>query len=263
MGRAAIHRAAWGGRVTDTTIDGALERVLPWEGCYNARDLGGYPTRSGDETRWGRVVRMDNMAALTEAGRAAVSDYDVRAIIDLRKPEEIEAHPNPFATPNSHHIRYTNISLVDPAATLGEFTTLADDYKRILDTFRPQMARIMKAIADEREGAVLVHCMAGKDRTGLVSALLLDLAEVPRQIIGEDYALTVECLKPLDEQWLRNGPGDRKERERHFERLKPRAEVILEVLEHVDRRHGSVEGYLLEGGVNPDGISALRRRLLT
>jgi protein-tyrosine phosphatase len=237
-------------------------RHLAWEGCYNVRDLGGYLTRDGEMTRWGAVVRADNLARLTEAGRASLVDYGVRSIIDLRRLDELAEFPNPFAEAGYYDITYTNVSLIDPAKTAPQnFTTLANDYKRILDSFGPAMAEIMKVIADAPEGAVLIHCMAGKDRTGIVAAILLDLAGVSRETIAEDYALTAEYLRPLDREWLENGPGEREERAKQQAKFAPRAEVMSEVLSHLDERYG-VESYLLQAGVSLDDIGRIRRRLV-
>ncbi len=238
-------------------------RHLEWEGCYNVRDLGGYRTRDGQTTRWGAVVRTDNLARLTEAGRASLVEYGVRSIVDLRRPDELTEFPNPYATSGDHDITYTNISLVDPAKSApDQFTTLANDYKRMLDSFAPAIVEIVRAIARAPEGVVLIHCMAGKDRTGIVSALLLDLAGVPRDTIAEDYALTAQYLRPLDEEWLEHGPGDREARLQQLTRLAPLAEVMEEVLDHLDQRYGGVEPYLLGAGVSPDDIERIRRRLV-
>ena len=245
------------------TVEEQQRRVLAWEGCLNARDLGGYPTSNGGQTRWGVVVRADNLAPLTETGRRALMKYGVRSIVDLRKPDEVAQHPNPFTEAGEHGIAYTNISLVDPAAApSAEFTTLANDYKGLLDRFQAEIAAIMTAIAEAPEGAVLVHCIGGKDRTGIVSALLLDLAGVPRRAIGDDYALTAECLRPRDQEWLENGPGERAWRERELAKFMPTPQVMLEVLEHLDERYGGVEAYLLQTGVTPEDIARLRERLI-
>ena len=120
----------------------------------------------------------------------------------------------------------------------------------------------MTAVARAPEGAVLVHCAAGKDRTGLISALLLGLVGVPAETIAADYALTAELLRPRDQEWLEHGPGERAEREAILARYAPTAEVMLEVLHQLDRRHGGVERYLLEAGVAPADLDRLRDRLL-
>ena len=240
----------------------APARRLTWEGCLNARDLGGYLTRDGRETRWRAIVRSDDPSPLTEAGRAALIEYGVRSIGDLRMPEEVRAYPNPFAQAGDHGVAYTNVSLIDPAAERPEFTSLAADYIGMLDRFRPTVATAVTAIARAPAGGVLVHCMGGKDRTGLVSAILLELAGVERATIGADYALTAECLRPREEEWLANGPGDRAERERLLALYAPRAEVMLEVLDHLDRRYGGVQPYLLGAGATPQDIAGLRGRFV-
>jgi protein-tyrosine phosphatase len=246
------------------TIEREWTRRLAWEGVLNARDLGGYATADGRETRWGAVVRSDNLDALSPAGRAALVDYGVRSMVDLRLPDEVATRPNPFAEPDTHGIAYTNVSFIDPAAAPpDEFTTLADDYKGMLERFRTAVAAVMAAIAHAPDGGVLVHCAAGKDRTGLVAALLLGLVGVAPTTIAADYALTDECLRPRNQEWLERGPGDRAEREALLLRYAPTADVMLEVLDHVTERYGGVEAYLLHAGVAPDDLARLRARLLT
>jgi protein-tyrosine phosphatase len=240
-------------------------RRLAWEGCSNVRDLGGYPTADGRETRWGAVVRADSLAPLTEAGRAALVAYGVRSIVDLRAPEEIAAQPNPFARPGEHGVAYTNVPFIDPAAGPPPpfTTTLADVYARMLDQYRSNVATIARVVARAPAGGVLIHCMGGKDRTGVVCALLLDLVGVPRETIGADYALTAECLRPLEEEYLEHGPGTREERERVLTVYMPRAEVMIEVLDRLDREFGGVQGYLERAGVSQDDLDRLRDRLLS
>jgi protein-tyrosine phosphatase len=246
-----------------TTEQREQTRRLTWEGLLNARDLGGYPAAGGGETRWGAVVRSDSLAALTQAGRAALAGYGVRAIVDLRLADEIDRHPNPFAEPGDHGIAYTNVSMIDPAVeNPPESLTLAESYLWMLDRFAGQVAEVMAAIAAAPEGGVLVHCAAGKDRTGLISALLLGLVGVPAETIAADYALTAELLRPRDEEWLEHGPGERAEREAILARFAPTAEVMLEVLEGLDRRYGGVERYLLAAGVPEADLDRLRDRLL-
>jgi hypothetical protein len=105
--------------------------------------------------------------------RAALADYGVRAVVDLRLPDELADRPNPFAEPGDHGIAYTNVSFADPAAAFPPDTfTLAENYLWVLDRFRGFVAQVMTAIARAPEGAVVIHCAAG-DRTGLISALLL------------------------------------------------------------------------------------------
>ena len=226
-------------------IERQWTRRLAWEGVLNARDLGGYATADGRETRWAAVVRSDSLAALRPAGRRALLDYGVRSMVDLRLPEEVADHPNPFAEPDSHGIAYANVSIFDPAVPPPD-----------------QVTTVMAAIANAPEGGVLVHCAAGKDRTGLIAALLLGLVGVAPATIAADYALTAECLRPRDQEWLEHGPGDRAEREEWLRRFAPTAEVMLEVLDRLEDRYGGVEGYLRAAGVAPEDVARLRARLV-
>jgi protein-tyrosine phosphatase len=238
-------------------------RLVDWEGGLNARDLGGYATGDGRETRWGAVVRSAALATLTEAGRAALADYGVRAIVDLRLPGELDRHPNPFAEPGDHGIAYTNVSILDPGAGFPPDTvTLAENYLWSLERFAALVAAAVAAVARAPEGGVLIHCAVGKDRTGLVSALLLGVVGVPAATIADDYALTAELLRSRDLEWLENGPGERAEREAMLARFAPTAEVMLEVLAKLTERYGGVEPYLLAAGVPPGDLERLRERLL-
>ena len=140
----------------------------------------------GRETRWHAIVRADNLASLTEAGRAALVAYGVRSIIDLRRPHEVEQSPNPFAHGGPHGIAYANISFGDPAVAPPTGGSLADRYQRSLVLFTHRVATIMRAIAHAPEGGVVLHCNGGKDRTGMIAALLLELVGVARATIAAD-----------------------------------------------------------------------------
>jgi protein-tyrosine phosphatase len=247
-----------------TTEQREWTRRLEWEGCLNARDLGGYATQDGRETRWGTVVRSDSPAALTDTGRAALADYGVRAIVDLRLPAELADDPNPFAEPGDHGIAYTNVSIIDPAAGFPPDTvTLAENYLWSLERFSGLVAQAVEAVARAPEGAVLIHCAAGKDRTGLISALLLGLAGVPAETIAADYAMTAELLWPREQAWLAGlPPEERAERAAMMARYAPTAEVMLAVLAGLTERFGGVEPYLLAAGVERDDLDRLRDRLV-
>jgi protein-tyrosine phosphatase len=164
---------------------------------------------------------------------------------------------------DDHAVRYVNVSFIMPSAYWPtDILSLADGYKRSLDRFAPQVAAIVRTIAAAPEGGVLVHCAAGKDRTGLVIALLLDLAGVPRDVIAADYALSSENLRERTREWIERVPEQRAEREAEMARGRTRPEVMLEVLAHLDERYGGTEGYLLAAGCRESDFTALRERLL-
>ena len=239
-------------------------RRLDWEGCPNARDLGDLPTAGGLRTRRAAVVRSDSPNRLTDRGAQSLVDHGVRTIVDLRLPDEAAGFSYPFARPGDHGIGYVNISLIDPAATGSGPgpVPLADDYKGMLVRFQAQVADIVGAIADAPVGGVLIHCAAGKDRTGLIAALVLDLVGVPRDLVADDYALSGEYLRERTLAWVTAEPAERAAREATVARTTPTREVMLEVLAFLDERFGGTEPYLTQAGRSSEQLAKIRTRLL-
>jgi protein tyrosine/serine phosphatase len=245
------------------TMELMWPRRLAWEGCINARDLGGLPAGEGRQTRWGAVVRSEDPVALSEAGVAALVDHGVRTIVDLRRPDELAQRPSPFAEPAAHGVGYANVPFEHDTVGAPTANDLIGLYRHLLDRHAMGIAAVMSAITRAPEGGVLVHCHAGMDRTGLVSAFLLDLAGVARDLIADDYAFTAECTREAAADWLENGPGERAERERIARVFTPRAEVMQASLAYLDERHGGPEAYLRQAGVTSDQVERLRDRLLS
>ena len=238
-------------------------RRLDWAALVNARDVGGYPTTDGRSIRWGALVRSDSLSSLTPPGRHELIAYGVRTVIDLRMPMEIERAPNPFADDRSDGIRYHNVSFIDPAVEPPSQTlTLAEDYQGMLRRFRAQIAAVITTVARSGDGGVLIHCAAGKDRTGLIVGLLLGALGVAPEVVAEDYGLSAEGLRAEEDRWLDEGPGDRADREATLERVRARPEVMLEVLDHVEGRYGGIVGYLEHAGVAIDDVERLRDRFV-
>jgi protein-tyrosine phosphatase len=241
-----------------------VDRHLAWPNLLNARDLGGFLLRSGRETAWQRVIRSDNLNKLAPAGVAALVAYGVRTVIDLRDPFELEKFPNPHAATPPPGVTFVNVPLISAA----EWEAIKDPARaseRYVLTARLSHANIAKAIAavsDAVPGGIVIHCHAGKERTGIVAALLLALAGVPDGMVAEDWIASDAFLQPLYEEWLANEthPTIRAKR---AEGLVTHAEHILDVLSHVRRTNGSVEDYLLAGGLRSDQLDRARRRLVS
>jgi protein-tyrosine phosphatase len=240
---------------------------LEWESCYNVRDIGGYRTEAGRVTSTHAIIRADNLCRLTPAGRSALIDYGVRTVIDLRFKEEIEQQPNPFADAATydHTIDYLHLPLQsttpEARAALKEVKSIQQGYRTALDHEMPQFAGVMRAIAKAPEGAVLVHCHAGRDRTGLVIALLLDLVGVPAETIAEDYALSDERLKPLKAEFMQNMRDDQ-ERERFRRELAIAPQTMRGFLSYLHTRYGGAAGYLRAVGLTEDELHKIRARLV-
>jgi protein-tyrosine phosphatase len=237
------------------------ERRLHWDGCVNVRDLGGHPTGDGGRTAFGAVVRADSIRLLSDRGWDALVEYGVRTIVDLRSPIELEADP-----PRDVPLAVVHVPLLDPddeeaVAAVDAWPTTEGAYLEMLERFRPSFVRALQAIARAPEGAVLVHCMGGKDRTGLVVALLLTLVGVPPEQIAEDYGLSARNLAPRSAQWIEQAVDEtQREWRRRVVRGEPQA--MLHVLIELEARYGSVRDYLLAGGATEEDIDRARARLV-
>ncbi|MBX3189630.1 MAG: tyrosine-protein phosphatase [Labilithrix sp.] len=236
-----------------------MARHLDWEGCFNARDLGGLKTAAGDEIRRGAAVRADALDALTARGWEAVVAHGVTTIIDLRNDDELGA---------------------DAAPRPEELTTLRMPLDQVEDTefwaywssgwqfgtplyYGPHIARfprrsagVIAAIARAAPGGVVVHCGVGRDRTGLVTMLLLALLGVSVEEIAADYALSTARLPPL---FARRGEPDQGPLIEAFfaEQATSASAVIAKTLADLDH-----EAWMRDGGLTEDDLARLRARLL-
>jgi protein-tyrosine phosphatase len=242
--------------------------ALAWEGCVNVRDLGGLPTEDGRRTRLGGVVRSDNVRRLTDEGWRALAEHGVQRIVDLRFPEELEEDQ-----PRDVDIDVVHVSVLgagfDPEyveeldAHLASVDDVADHYAwsyvDFLERYRERFGEAFAAIADA-EGTVVVHCLAGKDRTGLVSAILLRLAGVDHATIGADYALTAGNLRERWEAWLQEAPDEERAK---LEKLQHTpAEAMARVVQEIERRYGDVASYLRAAGLTDAQVERLWERLV-
>jgi protein-tyrosine phosphatase len=237
----------------------AVERALAWDGCLNVRDLGGHQTPDG-RTRFGAVVRADSVRQLSDAGWRSLVDYGITRVVDLRLHEELEADAPADLPVEVVHVSLFGDGRAEHWQEIDEIARAAGDppastrvvYLEFLERFRGQFAAAIAAVADAPEGGVLVHCQAGKDRTGLVTALLLRLAGVGIDEVGADYALSERNLSAPTSEWIAEAEDD-EERRRRVRMSATPPEAMVGVLEELERRYGSVLGYLRAGGAD-EGI---------
>jgi protein-tyrosine phosphatase len=230
-----------------------VPRDLAWDGCVNVRDLGGFTTPAGT-TAFGVFVRGDNARNLTRAGWRAAREYGIRTVLDLRSDPECAADPP--AEPNFTHRRLSLFDHFDgdEAYRRDLLTRVADLdvtekhrtlYREALDLDAGRFAEAVGVLA-EADGGVLFHCVGGKDRTGLLAALLLRLVGVPIEAVEADYvrseARLAEGAPPNDGGAPRN--------------------VINQVVDDAEARHGTTAAYFLQAGASPEHLERIRRRFV-
>jgi protein-tyrosine phosphatase len=232
-------------------VDG---RHLEWEACWNVRDLGGLRVAGGTTIRRGAVVRGDTVDRLTERGWQAVAAHGIRTIIDLRNDDELGERGAPAGI-TTVHLPLDGIEdrgFWDQWEFGPQFATPLY-YAPHLERFPERSARVLAAIADAPPGGVLVHCVGGRDRTGMIAMLLLALAGADAETIAADYALSTERLR---ERY--RGPDDGAAIERFLaERGTTAADVILSTLEAVD-----VAERMHAGGLDDAALERLRARVV-
>jgi len=241
---------------------GERSRHLDWDGCLNLRDLGGLPTENGATTAWGAFVRGDTLCGLTESGRKALRGYGIRTVIDLRSAEEITTEPNPFAAlPDV--VSYVHQPLNDPAteSRLAVTASATERYLVMVDAAGTagRLAAVFGSMASAPSGGVLFHCFAGRDRTGIVAALLLRLASVGIGTIVRDYEATDDRMRARYDAWLLTLTGTA--RERFLASLEQRGHPIRRSVEHIEERYGSVGSYLQEHGTARTDIERVIDRI--
>lgn len=237
------------------------ERLLNIGNIANLRDVGGYATRDGRTVRSGRLLRSASLHLLDPDGQQELIDRGLKHVIDLRHDHELENAPNVFS--ESSDVNYRNVSLFAGLAPdrlpIGAIPTLAEMYIELLDNSGDLIVRAAEPFASGE--TALVHCSAGKDRTGIIVALLLDLVGVDRETIIHDYALTDIYLEPLRDtfrDFARNAGLDMVQYE-HMISCRP--EYIAEFLNHLHDRYGGAHQYLLDQGMSEQQLQAIRDEL--
>jgi protein-tyrosine phosphatase len=246
--------------------DRAMNRDLAWPDCYNARDLGGLPAAGGRTTAWRSVIRSDILSRLTADGRQALLEYGVRTIIDLRAAHEAAAEPSLDPVWAGGRLTCLNRPLEHYYPHVGRLIVAArsraEVYAIILDHYPDAVAGALRAVAGAEPGGVVIHCHGGRDRTGMASALLLRLAGVPAEVVIADYAASQERLRPLFEQ-IEAEKGPPPADAGFWQRPTATAEMMAQMLAHLDGRYGGVEGYLKAAGLTDSDVVRLRMRLVT
>ena len=237
------------------------DRRIPLAGTFNLRDVGGYPA-AGGTVRAGRLLRGDALHRLDDGARAALAGLPVRTVVDLREDFEVRLSPDALDGTGIAVLRLPVFRVTGDSfgKSPEDLTTV---YEHMVDACGTVLAVAVGHVATEAAQPVLVHCSAGKDRTGVVVALVLSLLGVADEVIAEDYHLTSayladEFTQAVEQLQASTGLGQKL----HGQALACPPELILATLGRMRASHGSVEGYLLAHGLAAEQIAALRSSLI-
>ncbi|WP_395295517.1 tyrosine-protein phosphatase [Kitasatospora hibisci] len=232
------------------------DRTLVWDGCLNVRDLGGLPTIDGARTAHRAVVRADNLDRLTAEGWDALLDHGIRTVVDLRDIAEYKP-----LLPLPEGVELVRVPLDELAGsawweTYGELDGTPLAFRPYLDHCPHAAAELVTAVAGARPGGLVVHCGAGRDRTGLAALVLLALAGVEPTEIVADYLLSAPNVRPL------YGMLGLPDQYRRIDAVLADAGTTAEAALFAALDGFEPTGYLRAAGVDPADLAAVRARLL-
>jgi hypothetical protein len=243
------------------------ERHIGFGNVFNFRDFGGYRTTDGRTVRWGRLFRADDLCRLDAGDLARLGELGVRTVVDLRRPEEITRRgrvPEADYTYVHAHVEHSDWPVGEFPTPQSRVDYLVERYLDLAELGGEGLGLALRTIADPQAAPVVIHCVAGKDRTGLVAAFTLYALGVGEDDIADDFALS-ELAEESNWNWYGAQYPDT-----HMDAFPRRWEVYTvapreampEFLAALRKRHGSVEQYLESIGVGPDHVGAMRAHLL-
>jgi protein-tyrosine phosphatase len=239
-------------------------RGVAFRNVFNFRDLGGYPTADGHRLRWARLYRSDDLSRLPAGEVDRLAALGIHTVVDLRRDREIEQTGRipDFAGLIYHHIHLPHPHWEQPefADTAQRAAFLRERYRELTEAAGPEIAATLALVADAASAPLVFHCVAGKDRTGVIAALVLSLLGVDRDIIADDYHLSEAAEPAVWAYYARERAVPPADRWRRIT-ISPRA-GILHLLDDLALRYGSVRAYAQSIGVTGGQIAAMKTHLL-
>jgi protein-tyrosine phosphatase len=241
---------------------GDPERLIPLEQVRNFRDVGGYPTAGGRRVRWRRLFRSGSLSQPSPADLETLRVLGIATVVDLRSTAEWDLGRFPVAElpVQLHHLPIVE-DIIDPTRLGLPEGMLVDRYRQYARQGAGPIARTISILADPVHHPVVVHCLAGKDRTGVLIAIVLGLLGVDDATVAEDYALSEAAMAELRAEAEANPRIPTMSRAAADEVFSARPAAIAGLLADLRREHGSLEGYARWIGTTPDVLEDLRAAL--
>ncbi len=243
------------------------DRHTPFEACFNFRDIGGYPAADGRRVKWGRYYRAGRQDRMTQADLAQLERLGVRTQIDLRKPDEVaEQGPGPLPGMGAD---YHNIAVIPEggsdqlARLVGDTGISGKRYLGYLEFGPESWLRLFALLEDPATKPIVLHCTAGKDRTGVSTAFLLSVLGVDRAWIEADYLLTnVDVPRQASFVEEHIGYPEGMSREAFLTVAGVPHTAMADFLDGLDERWGGALGYLRSIGIEDTTMEAVREQFL-
>jgi protein-tyrosine phosphatase len=241
-----------------------MERLIELKGCLNFRDLGGYPTADGRRIRWRQLFRSDALHHLTDEDVRKLNDeLGITDIVDLRSTAELRSDGRgPLAKERMrfHHLPLFDGDIIGRSDVADAFT-LADRYFLLAEFAKAPIAKVLNTLS-EASGPAVYHCAAGKDRTGVISAVILGVLGVKHEIIVADYAATKQNLDAIIERLMATKGYKTMLSALPPDTMHAEPETMIALLERVHEKYGSMREYAREAGVSEGTLQRLEARML-
>ena len=229
----------------------------------NCREIGGMPTSCGSAVKNGNFIRCCSPSLICRDAYLKLKEYGVKTVIDLRSEAERIRYGNPFE--NDKDVKFYNIPLFvgdpdadeDPTMDLLRTHKLGDFYVIMLNELGPNLVKVLRVLTDNDDGICMFHCAHGKDRTGVVAAILYMLAGASREDIVLNYKVSYEYAKTFLDPLIE----EKEDNMKHT--LRSDAENMVILLDYIDSRYGGdIRIYLKENGMTDEDITRLEKRLI-
>ena len=248
-------------------IDDYLERHFPFEGCFNFRDIGGYLNQDGRRVKKGLYFRAGRQDRMTDKDLAQLSELNISTQIDLRKQEEVlDQGRGPLEAMGANYI---NIAVIPEGGSdklnklVGDTGISGKRYLGYLEFGPTSWLRLFGILAEEENLPVLLHCTAGKDRTGVSTAFLLSVLGVSRNIIEADYLLTnLDTERQADFIESTIGYPEGYDREKMISIAGVPQNAMKDFLDGVESKWGSAVEYLEKIGITQEQMEKIRNNFL-